>query len=103
MSEHIRPLGNRLIVKRAEALEKSKGGIIIPDMAKEKPVEGEVLAVGPGAWLESGERRPIDVKVGDTVLFGKYAGTTVESLGKDHVILTEDDVMGVVTKTAEQA
>lgn len=96
MSAHIRPLGNRLIVKRVPEQEKSKGGIIIPDAAKEKPVEGHVVAVGPGRCLEDGRRVPVDVKAGDRILFGKYSGSEVKLDGAEHVVLTEDDVLGVL-------
>lgn len=91
----IRPLYDRIIVKRIAAEEKSPGGIIIPDNAKEKPLEGEVLAVGNGKRLEDGTLLPLDVKVGDRVLFGKYAGTEVKIDGEDRLILREDDVIGV--------
>ncbi len=94
----IRPLQDRLVVKRVKEEETTKGGIIIPDAAKEKPVEGEVIAVGNGKVTEKGEVRPLDVKVGDRVLFGKYAGTEVKIDGEEHLILREDDVLGVVQK-----
>jgi len=96
MSAHIRPLGNRLIVKRVKELEKTKGGIIIPDAAKEKPVEGHVVAVGPGKHLDDGRMVPVDVQKGDRVLFGKYAGSEVQLDGVEHVVLTEDDILGVL-------
>lgn len=92
----IRPLADRLVVKRIEQEEKTKGGIIIPDTAKEKPVEGLVIAAGNGKVLRSGKLRPPAVKAGDRVLFGKYAGTEVKLDGVEHVILTEDDVLGIV-------
>jgi chaperonin GroES len=92
----IRPLQDRIIVKRVAEEEKTKGGIIIPDTAKEKPLEGKVIAVGNGRVLEDGKIRPLDVKTGDRVLFGKYAGTEVKIDGEDHLILKEDDVVGIV-------
>ena len=92
----IRPLQDRIIVKRVAEEEKTKGGIIIPDTAKEKPLEGKVIAVGNGRVLEDGKVRPLDVKAGDRVLFGKYAGTEVKIDGEDHLILKEDDVVGIV-------
>jgi len=95
-----RPLHDRVLVKRVEAEEKTPGGIIIPDTAKEKPVEGEVLAVGPGARDETGAVRPLDVKVGDHVLFGKWAGTEVIIDGEDRLILKEADILGVVERNA---
>jgi chaperonin GroES len=95
-----RPLHDRVLVKRVEAEEKTPGGIIIPDTAKEKPVEGEVLAVGPGARDETGAVRPLDVKVGDHVLFGKWAGTEVIIDGQDRLILKEADILGVVERDA---
>jgi chaperonin GroES len=95
---NIRPLQDRILVKRVNEEEKSKGGIIIPDTAKEKPIEGEVIAVGNGKVTEKGEVRPLDVKVGDRVLFGKYAGTEVKVEGDEVLILREDDVLGVISK-----
>ena len=92
----IRPLQDRIIVKRVAEEEKTKGGIIIPDTAKEKPLEGKVIAVGNGRVLEDGKVRPLDVKAGDRVLFGKYAGTEVKIDGEDHLILKEEDVVGIV-------
>ncbi len=94
----IRPLQDRLVVRRVEEEEKTKGGIIIPDTAKEKPIEGEVIAVGKGKVNDKGELRPLDVKVGDRVLFGKYAGTEVKIDGEEHLILREEDVLGIVEK-----
>jgi chaperonin GroES len=91
-----RPLHDRVLVRRIEAEEKTPGGIIIPDTAKEKPVEGEVLAVGPGARDEMGKVVPLDVKVGDRVLFGKWAGTDVIIAGEERLILKEADILGVV-------
>src|SRR3954463_6631825 len=91
-----KPLHDRVLVKRIEAEEKTAGGIIIPDTAKEKPVEGEVLAVGPGARDETGGIFPLDVKVGDRVLFGKWAGTDVLIDGEERLILKESDILGVI-------
>jgi chaperonin GroES len=91
-----RPLHDRLLVKRVEAEEKSKGGIIIPDSAKEKPIEGEVIAVGNGKMLEDGKIRPLEVKPGQKVLFGKYSGTEIKIEGVEHVILREDEVLGIL-------
>ena len=91
----IRPLQDRVIVKRVKEEEKSKGGIIIPDSAKEKPIEGKVIAVGNGKVQEDGKVRPVDVNVGDVVLFGKYSGTEVKIDGEEHVLLREDDVLAV--------
>jgi chaperonin GroES len=92
----IRPLQDRVIVKRVQEEEKTKGGIIIPDTAKEKPIEGEVLAVGNGKILEDGKVRPLDVKVGDRILFGKYSGQAVKVEGTEYLVMREDDIMGVV-------
>jgi chaperonin GroES len=91
----IRPLADRIVVKRTVNEEKTKGGIIIPDSAKEKPVEGKVVAVGSGKQLKDGKVHPVDVKVGDRVLFGKYSGTEVKIDGEEHVLLREDDLLGV--------
>ncbi|HEY3818415.1 MAG TPA: co-chaperone GroES [Polyangiaceae bacterium] len=95
---NIRPLHDRVIVKRVKEEEKSKGGIIIPDTAKEKPIEGEVLAIGSGKIADDGSVRKLDVKVGDRVLFGKYSGTEVKVDGEDRLILREDDILGVLEK-----
>ena len=92
----IRPLQDRLVVKRVEEEEKTKGGIIIPDSAKEKPIEGEVVAVGTGKVLEDGKVRPLDVKAGDRILFGKYSGTEIKLNGVEHLILREEEVLGVI-------
>jgi chaperonin GroES len=92
----IRPLHDRILVKRIDEEEKTKGGIIIPDTAKEKPQEGRVVAVGGGKVLEDGKIRPLDVKTGDRILFAKYAGSEVKIEGEEHVILREDDVLGIV-------
>jgi chaperonin GroES len=94
-----RPLHDRVVVKRIDAEEKTKGGIIIPDTAKEKPQEGEVLAVGPGARDESGKLVPLDLKVGDRILFGKWSGSEIKLDGQDLLIMKESDVMGVIEKT----
>ena len=91
-----RPLHDRLLVKRVEAEEKSKGGIIIPDSAKEKPIEGEVIAVGNGKMADDGKVRPLEVKPGQKVLFGKYSGTEIKIEGVEHVILREDEVLGIL-------
>lgn len=91
-----RPLGDRVLVKRVEEETKSKGGIIIPDTAKEKPQEGEIIAVGPGGRDEDGERIEMDLKVGDRILFGKWSGTEVKIDGDDLLIMKESDVMGVL-------
>jgi chaperonin GroES len=92
----IRPLGDRILVKRIQEEEKSKGGIIIPDTAKEKPQEGKVVAVGKGKTTEDGKLLPPDVKAGDRILFGKYAGSEVKLEGEEHLILREDDILGVL-------
>jgi len=93
-----RPLHDRVVVRRVDSEEKSAGGIIIPDTAKEKPSEGVIEAVGPGARDESGKLVPIDLKVGDRILFGKWSGTEVKLDGKDLLIMKETDIMGVITK-----
>jgi len=92
----IRPLGDRLLVKRIEEEDKSKGGIIIPDSAKEKPQEGKVVAVGKGKMLDDGKMVALEVKAGDRILFGKYSGTDVKIEGEEHLIMREDDVLGIV-------
>ena len=93
----IRPLQDRIVVKRLEGENKTKGGIIIPDTAKEKPIEGKVVAVGNGKVLKDGKVRPLEVKVGDTVLFGKYTGTEVKLDGEEHLLIREDDVLAVTS------
>jgi chaperonin GroES len=98
-----RPLHDRVVVKRVDAEEKTKGGIIIPDTAKEKPQEGEVVAVGPGGRDESGKLIPIDLKVGDRILFGKWSGTDVVIDGEELLIMKESDVMGVIEGGAKPA
>ena len=95
-----RPLHDRVVVRRIDAEEKTSGGIIIPDTAKEKPSQGEVIAVGPGGRDESGKLTPIDVKTGDRVLFGKWSGTEVKLDGEDLMIMKESDIMGVVEHAA---
>jgi chaperonin GroES len=94
----IRPLNDRVLVKRLEEVEKTKGGIIIPDSAKEKPAEGEVVAVGPGRLDDKGKRVPVELKAGDRVLFSKYGGTDVKLDDEDYLIMREDDILGVVVK-----
>jgi chaperonin GroES len=91
----IRPLQDRIVVKRLEGESKTKGGIIIPDSAKEKPIEGKVVAVGSGKVTKDGKVRPVDVKVGDVVLFGKYSGTEIKIDGDEHVLIREDDVLAI--------
>jgi chaperonin GroES len=94
-----RPLHDRVLIQPLEQDSKTKGGIIIPDTAKEKPVEGKVVAVGPGARDESGKLHPLDIKVGDLVLYGKWSGTEVKVDGEDYLIVKESDVMGVIEQT----
>jgi chaperonin GroES len=96
----LRPLHDRVVLKRIEAEAKTSGGIIIPDTAKEKPQQGEVVAVGPGGRDEAGKLIPIDLKAGDRVLFGKWSGTEVKIDGVEYLIMKESDVMGVLTETA---
>jgi len=97
---HFRPLHDRVVVRRIDAEEKTAGGIIIPDTAKEKPQQGEIIAAGPGGRNEAGQLIPLDVKVGDRVLFGKWSGTEVKIDGQDYLIMKESDLLGVVEKTA---
>ena len=97
-----RPLHDRILVRRVESDEKTKGGIIIPDTAKEKPQEGEVIAVGPGARNDAGQIQPLDVTVGDYILFGKWSGTEIKIAGEDLLIMKESDVMGILEGRAEQ-
>ena len=92
----LKPLHDRVIVRRIEEEEKTKGGIIIPDTAKEKPVEGKVVAVGKGKLLENGKRQPLEVKKGDRILFGKYAGTEIKIEGEENLIMREDDIIAIV-------
>ena len=98
---HFRPLHDRVLVRRIEAEEKTAGGIIIPDTAKEKPMEGEVVAVGPGARDESGKLVELAVKTGDRILFGKWSGTEVRISGEDLLIMKESDILGIVEATAD--
>ena len=97
---HFRPLHDRVLVRRIDAEERTAGGIIIPDTAKEKPQEGEVIATGPGGRNEQGQLVPLDVKPGDRVLFGKWSGTEVKIDGKELLIMKESDLLGVVEKTS---
>jgi chaperonin GroES len=96
MAVNFRPLQDRVLVKRLEAEEKTKGGIIIPDSAKEKPMEGEVVATGPGARAEDGKVQPLELKKGDRILFGKWSGTEVKLEDEDYIIMKESDVMGII-------
>ncbi|AJC82887.1 chaperonin GroES 3 (plasmid) [Rhizobium etli bv. phaseoli str. IE4803] len=96
-----RPLHDRILVRRVDSEEKTKGGIIIPDTAKEKPQEGEVIAVGPGARNDSGQIQALDVKVGDRILFGKWSGTEIKINGEDLLIMKESDVMGIIEAQSE--
>ena len=98
MSMKFRPLHDRVLVKRLDSEEKTKSGIIIPDTAKEKPQEGEVLAVGSGTRAENGTVHPLDVKVGDRILFGKWSGTEIKLDGNDFIVMKESDIMGIMTK-----
>ena len=102
---NFRPLHDRVVVRRVEEEQKTPGGVIIPDTAKEKPMEGEVIAVGPGARDENGKLQPLDVKAGDRVLFGKWSGTEVKIDGQELLIMKESDIMGVLesTKSAKKA
>jgi chaperonin GroES len=95
-----RPLHDRVVVRRIESEDRTKGGIIIPDTAKEKPQEGEVIAVGPGARDEAGKIQPLDVKAGDRILFGKWSGTEVKLDGEELLIMKESDIMGIITGMA---
>ena len=99
----IRPLHDRVLIKRIAEQETVRGGIIIPDSAKEKPQEGEVIAVGNGKILENGQRVPLDVKAGDRILFGKYAGSEIKIEGEEYLILREDEVLGVLSEAAQPA
>lgn len=94
----LKPLNDRIVVKRIEEEQRTAGGIIIPDSAKEKPIQGEVKAVGSGKLLEDGSRRPLDVKTGDYVLFGKYSGTDIKVEGEELLIMREDDILAIVEK-----
>ena len=95
---NLKPLGDRLIVKAIEEEETTASGIVLPDTAKEKPLEGKVVAVGNGKVLEDGKVRAMDIKAGDTILFSKYAGTEIKLDGEDHLILREEDVLGIIEK-----
>ena len=95
-----RPLHDRVVIRRVGAEEKTAGGIIIPDTAKEKPMEGEVIAAGPGARSEDGKILPVDVKIGDRVLFGKWSGTEIKIDGEDVIIMKESDIMGIIASEA---
>ncbi len=94
----IRPLQDRIIVRRLEGEEKTKGGIIIPDTAKEKPIEGKVIAVGNGKVLEDGKVRPLDIKAGDRILFSKYAGTEIKIDGEELLMMREEDILGILNE-----
>ncbi len=96
MSVNIRPLHDRVVVRRLEEEAKSAGGIVLPDSAKEKPVQGEILAVGPGKVTDAGENRPLDVNVGDKVIFGQYAGNSVKIGGEEYLIMSENEIFGVI-------
>lgn len=102
MATTIRPLNDRIIVRRTEDQEQMRGGLYIPDTAKEKPQEGEVIAVGNGKLLDNGTRIAIDIKAGDKVLFGKYAGTEIKLDGEEYLILREDDVLGVIESSGKK-
>jgi chaperonin GroES len=101
MTTTIRPLHDRIIVKRLDEQEQMRGGIIIPDTAKEKPQQGEVIAAGEGKFRDDGTRQPLDVKAGDRVLFGKYSGSEVKIDGEEYLIMREDEILGVFTTTAK--
>jgi len=103
MATQFRPLHDRVVVKRVEEETKTRGGIIIPDTAKEKPMQGEVIAVGPGARNDKGEITPLDVKVGDRILFGKWSGTEVKLDGEELLIMKESDIMGVIETSGSLA
>jgi chaperonin GroES len=103
MKTKFRPLHDRVVVRRVEEEQKTKGGIIIPDTAKEKPMQGEVIAVGPGARNEQGEIQPLDVKAGDRILFGKWSGTEVKIDGEELLIMKESDIMGIIETSAVSA
>lgn len=100
MTEKLRPLHDRVLVKRIEQEEKTAGGIIIPDTAKEKPMEGEVVSVGKGIRLDNGTVQALDVKPGDRILFGKWSGTEIKLAGEDYIVMKESDIMGVIEKAA---
>jgi chaperonin GroES len=94
----LRPLHDRVVVKRVDEEKKTKGGIIIPDTVKEKPLEGEIVATGKGKILENGTKRPLDVKKGDKILFGKYAGNEIKIEGEEYLMMKEEDIIGVIEK-----
>lgn len=94
----LKPLGDRIIAKALSAESVTPGGIVLPDSAKEKPLEGEIIAVGPGAQLDSGKIKPMDVKVGDKIIYGKYGGTEVKVGGEEYIILRQDDVLAIIGK-----
>jgi chaperonin GroES len=98
-----RPLHDRVVVRRIEAEEKTAGGIIIPDTAKEKPQEGEVIAVGAGKYKEDGTRQTLDVQAGDRVLFGKYSGSEIKLDGEEYLIMREDEILGIIERAGEAA
>ena len=100
---NIRPLHDRILIKRIEEAETLRGGIIIPDSAKEKPQQGEVVAVGNGKMLENGQRVPLDVHAGDRILFGKYAGSEIKMDGEEYLILREDEVLGILSQQSKSA
>ena len=100
---NIRPLYDRIVVKRIEEQETTRNGIVIPDSAKEKPQEGEVMAIGHGKRIEDGTLVPLDVKAGDRILFGKYSGSEITLIGTEYIIMREDDVLGVLDSTAQAA
>jgi chaperonin GroES len=93
---NVKPLNDRVLVKRLEEVQVTKGGIVIPDTAKEKPIEGRVVAVGPGKMSDQGQRMALQVKAGDKVLFGKYAGTEIKIEGEEHLMMREDDILAVI-------
>jgi chaperonin GroES len=103
MATNITPLHDRVILRRIEEGEQVRGGIIIPDSAKEKPQEGEVIAVGEGKRREDGERQPLDVKAGDRVLFGKYSGSEIKLDGEEFLIMREDEILGIISRAGAQA
>ena len=103
MPTKVRPLHDRVLVKRLDVEEQVRGGIIIPDTAKEKPQEAEVVAVGPGKLQEDGSRQPMDVKAGDRVLVGKYSGSDIKLDGEEYMIMREDEVLGVIEQAAKKA
>ena len=103
MALNITPLHDRVVVRRLEEKETAKGGIIIPDTAKEKPQEGEVIAVGEGKYKEDGTRQTLDVKAGDRILFGKYSGSEIKLDGEEYLIMREDEILGIIERAGEAA